>query len=63
MVYQKFITKTYPLDLWYHKLMAPQYLHELLEVAEADIPYLFKDTTAFLNLIEGYKHKKNLTRN
>jgi len=33
-----------------------QYIHELLLVAEAEIPYLFKDTTAFLQIIEKYKN-------
>jgi len=33
-----------------------KYLHELLLVAEAVIPYLFKDTTAFLNTIQKHKH-------
>ena len=31
------------------------YIHELLETSEGEIPYLFKDTTAFLNFIEDYK--------
>jgi Reverse transcriptase (RNA-dependent DNA polymerase)/GIY-YIG catalytic domain len=30
-----------------------KYVHELLETAESHIPYLFKDTTAFLNTIEN----------
>jgi len=33
-----------------------KYVHELLQVAESEIPYLFKDTTAFLNTIEKHKH-------
>ena len=33
-----------------------KYLHELLYVAEAVIPYLFKDTTAFLNIIQKHKY-------
>jgi len=32
-----------------------KYIHELLLVGEAEIPYLFKDTTAFLQFIEEYK--------
>lgn len=32
-----------------------QYIHELLLVAESEIPHLFKDTTAFLQLIEKHK--------
>ena len=36
--------------------MINKYLHELLAVAESEIPYLFKDTTAFLNTIENHKH-------
>ena len=32
-----------------------QLIHELLFVAESEIPYLFKDTTAFLNIIQRYK--------
>jgi len=35
-----------------------QLIHELLMVAENEIPYLFKDTTTFLNTIE--KHKLTL---
>lgn len=31
------------------------YIHELLLVAESEIPYLFKDTTAFLNYVEANK--------
>jgi len=38
-----------------------KYLHELLLVAEAAIPYLFKDTTAFLNTIEKHKYVQNST--
>ena len=37
-----------------------QYIHELLLVAESEIPYLLKDTTAFLQLIE---HHKDVTSN
>jgi len=33
-----------------------KYLHELLLVSESVIPYLFKDTTAFLNTIERHKY-------
>ena len=32
------------------------YIHELLQVAEKEIPFLFKDTTAFLNVIEANKN-------
>ena len=32
-----------------------QYIHELLLVAESEIPHLLKDTTAFLQLIEKHK--------
>lgn len=38
-----------------------QYIHELLLVAESEIPYLFKDTTAFLQLIEHHKEVNNNT--
>ena len=36
--------------------MLNKYVHQLLQVAEAEIPYLFKDTTAFLNIIENHKN-------
>lgn len=32
-----------------------KYIHELLYVAELEIPFLFKDTTAFLQVIESHK--------
>jgi len=34
-----------------------QLIHELLYVAESEIPFLFKDTTAFLNVIEEHKNE------
>ena len=37
-----------------------QYIHLLLEVGEREIPFLFKDTTAFLQIIEAHK---NTTQN
>ena len=42
--------------------MINKYIHELLLVAEKNIPHLFQDTTAFLNLIEKYKYVPNNTK-
>ena len=38
-----------------------QLIHEILLVAESEIPYLFKDTTAFLQVIEDHKNVTNDT--
>ena len=38
-----------------------QYIHDILLVAESEIPYLLKDTTAFLQLIEHHKEVNNNT--